>query len=252
MGPWEIDPSLFARPFTFEASAKRAYQNEDWAASLDSTMAWMIDEPFSGQPPAFGSFVAIEMLDDPVLAARFSEFGLETDPYNSLLLNNLAVALAKQNRGDDALKIFQRIKQHRNEDFDWIIFNATRGLIMFRLGNVEEGRRRYSEAHELTRSEFEKEKTLSNRTLLMRVVLNWAYEEAVRDPTLAKYLVDKVQSVISEQSSPPPPEVAVLLRRIEILSQVGQLGADVQVADQIDHKAPTDIAVGHPGTRMLK
>jgi tetratricopeptide (TPR) repeat protein len=63
-----------------------------------------------------------------------------------MLLNNLAVALAHQGRTSEAWAAFRKITLGQTTNVDDITFKATEGLLSFRDGNIDEGRRLYREA----------------------------------------------------------------------------------------------------------
>jgi hypothetical protein len=85
-------------------------------------------------------------VDDCATAEEFARAGLKADPTEHVLLNNLAVALARQNRLPEAEAIFSRISRpFRNGHQDYV-HNATRGLLAFRAGDVDAGRQAYAKS----------------------------------------------------------------------------------------------------------
>jgi len=88
----------------------------------------------------------MSMITNLELAERFARHGLSTHPNEFMLLNNLAVSLACQGRTSDAVKEFERINQADAEGTYKPTWLATKGLIQFRLGSPDAGRRLYRTA----------------------------------------------------------------------------------------------------------
>ena len=127
-----------------EARARRTAEGDAVDATLGATWEWLVDQPFSTQPAIFGSYHASmhQRFDDGV---RFAEQGLRANPRDAVLLNNLA--FCKAARGDVA-----EAKRHlaevpdSSDRADSPTLIATRGLVSFRDGDPETGRRLYLEA----------------------------------------------------------------------------------------------------------
>jgi len=134
-----------------EARAWMCTAKRDWEAALTNCWAWLADEPFSSRPCVYASYLSAVAVDDPVAAAQFAEAGQRANPAEFNLLNNLCVALASQGRVDEArnhLEILSRIahsEEHR------MVLAATKGLVLYRSGTVDDGRRMYLEAIESAR-----------------------------------------------------------------------------------------------------
>jgi Flp pilus assembly protein TadD len=114
-------------------------------AAVDSCKDWLSDEPFSTAPAQIGSFVC-SLIENHKVAEFFCRTGLISNPQNSTLLNNLSVALAFQNKIEEAKKQFALSRTFSKSDSDNIASLATSGLIMFQSSQLSEGRRLYAEA----------------------------------------------------------------------------------------------------------
>jgi tetratricopeptide (TPR) repeat protein len=130
---------------TYEARAEYAhFQGADPQEIVRQCRRWWEDEPFSSRPAILGSFTATARLFDYELALAFTNSGLEAIPSSIILRNNKVVALAKLGRIGEAREELNRIRE-KGADFD-PVRRATEGLVYFREGNLEAGRRCYNEA----------------------------------------------------------------------------------------------------------
>ena len=91
---------------------------------------------------------------------------LRADPTDQTLLNNLVVALAYQNKIEEAGETFSKIGGQLSESYPAYVHSATAGLLEFRRGNVLGGRVRYHEAERMA--------PLHKK---IRVLIYWAREE---------------------------------------------------------------------------
>ena len=97
-------------------------------------------------PAAAGSYYASVALEDFVASETFARAGLESNPTNPLLLNNLSAALACQGRADEAAATLARIPPSDRAGAIETILLATEGLIAMRRRKLEEGRAKYAQA----------------------------------------------------------------------------------------------------------
>jgi tetratricopeptide (TPR) repeat protein len=142
---WDIRADILLVPNAFEASVWERFSAEDWKGVVSGSANWHHDEPFSARPAIIGSGVALA-LDDLATAEKQARTGLASNPTSSLLVNNLAVALASQDRLPEAVRFFRRIRWGRLTEDERITCTATAGLLSFRGGDVDNGRRLYDAA----------------------------------------------------------------------------------------------------------
>lgn len=184
----DIDLSLFGVKMNFEALALDNFQNKDYEAALDNAAKWFIDMPFSKRPIMFGSNLASTILKDQQKSISFLNAGLISHPNDPQLINNLAYALALDDKPREA---FEQLNKIRNEvDYDdvtQICLTATKGLSYFRSGFVDIGRQLYLEAIEQT-------KQIKNKELNWIAILNYAREEI----RLNSEYVDTVMNAVSK------------------------------------------------------
>lgn len=145
-----IDLDSFGRLRIYEARALDAYYRaKNWDEVIRDCKLWQADEPFSVRPALLGSFIATTVLEDHALAEKFAVDGLASNPDDTDLRNNLAVALACQDRLDEAVEQFAQIGGVGRYAEAKVAYVATEGLISFRQGNYAKGAQKYSEAIEL-------------------------------------------------------------------------------------------------------
>jgi len=135
----EIDPSAYETPRSYEARAWERFVAGAWGEAVGAAEEWQLDEPFATRPAAFGSFLAAVALGDLELGALFARRGLEANPDDALLLNNLSFTLATADRVDEARAVFARIRKAGLDPAMRAAYLATSGLLSYRDGRVEEG-----------------------------------------------------------------------------------------------------------------
>jgi len=158
-------------PGSFEANYRRARRTGDWTRALEFAREWLLDEPYSSGPAIIGSSLASMAVNDCATAEAFARAGLKADPTEHVLLNNLAVALARQNRLPEANAAFSRISRPFRNGHQNYVDNATRGLLAFRAGELDAGRQAYA------KSDIEAPDPDTRRLVL----LHWAREEKAFD-----------------------------------------------------------------------
>jgi tetratricopeptide (TPR) repeat protein len=130
-----------------EAQANHAYRKGELRKALAACEAWQELEPFSTRPAILGSFLSTARSNSIDRGIALAEAGLFSNPSNSNLLNNLAVLLAY--KGEiDAADEYARRARNSSEDKNDIANIATKGLIHFRRGEVDEALLSYEMAIE--------------------------------------------------------------------------------------------------------
>ncbi len=103
----------------------------------------LLDEPFSGLDACTGSFCAW-IAEDWTEAYRLANEGLLANPGNALLINNAAVALLEQGQFRQAVTLLTHGRSLPAQRRDRATLAATEGMLFFRIGMFDEGRRRYN------------------------------------------------------------------------------------------------------------
>jgi tetratricopeptide (TPR) repeat protein len=141
-----IKPIALITDRSSEASAWVARAAGDWNDAFDHAKQWQMEQPFSSRPALIASHAASTGLEDFDAAVEVLEQGLLCNPDDSSLLNNHAFAMAKQNRLIEARQSLARAVNLSASPDTRICLTATEGLIEFRSGNVELGRKLYRKA----------------------------------------------------------------------------------------------------------
>jgi tetratricopeptide (TPR) repeat protein len=144
----------------------RALDDGVWSKATQYCTQWVQDEPFSSRPAVLGSYIGISLVADPGFSEDCARVGLQADPTDQTLLNNLTVALAYQDKLEEAETTFRKINPELSEGYPKYVHSATAGLLEFRRGNIIAGRALYEEARQ--RAPREKRS---------RVLIYWAREE---------------------------------------------------------------------------
>ncbi len=130
----------------FEARAWDLTVSQEWRGTLDACHEWQRDQPFSSRPAVHGSYVAAMALRDFDRAIDLAKDGLKCNPNHFTLLNNLAFAEASAGNIESALDTFDAIEVERLDGDERIVYMATAGLLSFRAGLFDNGRRLYRAA----------------------------------------------------------------------------------------------------------
>jgi hypothetical protein len=93
-----------------------------------------------------GSYISEVALADGLIAGEFTEIWVNREPTNITALNNHAVALAYQGKIEEASRYFERINHTKTEGRARVVLRATRGLLAYRRGEIDLGRKLYLEA----------------------------------------------------------------------------------------------------------
>jgi hypothetical protein len=185
----DINPSLFGVKMNFEALALDNFQNRQYDEALDNAAKWFIDMPFSKRPIMFGSNLASTILKDQKRSIAFLNAGLMSHPNDPQIINNLAYALALDNKPNEAFVQLNKIHNEINCDHvTQICLTATRGLAFFRSGFQDIGRKHYLDAIQQT-------KQINNRELNWIAILNYAREEIRLKSEYVEPLMDAVSKI---------------------------------------------------------
>lgn len=146
----ELDVIVKRVPDAFEASCWLKYHEGQVGEALKAAQSWIADEPFADGPVGAVSHIAA-LLDDYQMIIDVTSRALDRDPSNYQHINNRIFA---QLSNGDAFEDAQRLENvasflaaHIQEkDTDRIHTSANIGLLLYRLGRIEEGRAFYDAA----------------------------------------------------------------------------------------------------------
>jgi tetratricopeptide (TPR) repeat protein len=148
-----VPTSLFTAPRTSEARALAQVRAEDWDGALASSWEWLEDEPFSRRSALHGSFIAAVGHENHGDALVFARAGLLANPDDQAIRNNLVYSLARMDRLSDAVEQANLVTPARMNVESQIAWQATCGLLAYRLGKLEEGSALYAASFESARRE---------------------------------------------------------------------------------------------------
>jgi tetratricopeptide (TPR) repeat protein len=123
----------------FEALALKHRAEGKWSEAIADCRAWSTMEPTSTRPLILGAFIAEVALEDGDIAREFSERALVLEPNAYWANNNLAVALAYNDKLDEAQRYANKFQPDSVSDNCRAAYWATLGLIEYRRGKREAG-----------------------------------------------------------------------------------------------------------------
>lgn len=142
----EVPEEFLNLPSAHEARALRYRTRGKWAEVIENCWEWASYEPTSSRSMLLGSYAASIAFEDGETIIRFSALGLDTEPRNPILLNNLAVGLAYAGDLDKAWETLRQVVIEQAPELAQPALYATTGLLFFRSGFVEQGRLFYEKA----------------------------------------------------------------------------------------------------------
>ena len=181
----------------FEAKSWLSFQKGHWDQSIEQCKLWQFDQPFSSWPSIFGSFIAAIVLEDYQTSEWFSKIGLRANPTDFMLLNNLAFARINQGKMEGAGEALTRAYRSQMSERETVVIQATRGLLAFRTGNQEVGRRLYRDA--LTAAQ---KSEIQDILLLALTTMFLAKELIVREGPEAVAELDKAFRALKQGHDP--------------------------------------------------
>ncbi|MFF5053954.1 hypothetical protein ACFY1S_12305 [Micromonospora sp. NPDC000663] len=137
---------LLEAPTGYEARALYFASTGDYEKAVTNGMMWLADQPFALDPAIFTSYTAAVLAGDDSRAAEAASAGLRAYPHAEILLNNYAFACARSGRLAEAEAALDRIRSTEPSDTSSAISIATRGLLLFKLGQINRGRDYYQRA----------------------------------------------------------------------------------------------------------
>lgn len=178
---------------SYEALCRIGLNDGDFEAALGAAREWMNYQPFSSEPPVFGSYLACTALEDFNSAIEITRVGLQSSPHEFLLLNNLAYSLASLNQLDEAQTIVSKINMSLLSDADKATFSATLGLLQFRSGETAAARKNYNYA-------VEQFKRLGDARSEALASTNLIREELKIGGQLSEILISRVVGIVKRLS----------------------------------------------------
>jgi tetratricopeptide (TPR) repeat protein len=142
-----IEKEHLNAPTSFEARARHLARLGDWREAVDESWGWLFDEPYSSEAAVFGSYEAAAG-EDYEGGIRIAQEATQANPRDFLLFNNLAFCLGNLGRTKEGHDYLKRFSLDSLEPDQQPFLLATRGLLAFRDGSLDEGRSLYRAALE--------------------------------------------------------------------------------------------------------
>jgi tetratricopeptide (TPR) repeat protein len=196
-----IEAAHLQTPRSFEARAWKDLASAQWRLSIENCRLWLYDEPFSSRPAQMGSYIASVAEEDFRLAETFARAGLQANPDDPMLVNNLVFALANEGRLDEASELFAEISRPGSTRSLEGTLLATEGLLRFRTGELKAGRELYVEAV----------RHFEDQRLRALAALHLAREEMLSGSGEAAGMLKFAEATSGDASSP---EVMAMLERL--------------------------------------
>jgi len=157
-------------PASYEATAVHLYYKKEFEQSLRAAEMWGRFQFLSSRPIIVSMFLSSTHLENDKKAIDIFNNALPAQRENVLVMNNYAFALARIGLINEAVDAMNKINISEVTDDDKITLTATSGLICFREGEYEIGRKLYDKAVK----EFESIKNLRSAAM---ATYYWAAEE---------------------------------------------------------------------------
>lgn len=149
-GRFKFNPLLFENVINpFEARALEFLHRGNWNLAFENTIKWFLDVPFSKRPVVMGSYIAGSLLKDKNAAKILCEVGLQANPNDPTLLNNMVYTIATS---EDLVMLdnyLQKMLEVNPKDLPverQITYKATLGLASIRKSEIEIGVKLYKNA----------------------------------------------------------------------------------------------------------
>jgi len=140
---FQINPTDYTQVINpFEAYALDLFEKGNWEDAFYNSIKWFLDMPFSKRPAMLGSYIAGSLLGDKNAAIILCEVGLQANPNDPTLLNNIVYSIATS---DNIEKLDKYVKKLINIDINSlpneskITFQATLGLVALKKGDTKTG-----------------------------------------------------------------------------------------------------------------
>jgi tetratricopeptide (TPR) repeat protein len=147
---FQINPFNYDKVINpFEARALEMYERGDWKNAFYNSIKWFLDMPYTKRPVLLGSYIADSLLQDKHAAILLCEVGLQANPHDPTLLNNMVYSLAAANitdRLDQYVRQMMDVDIHSLPNESKITYQATLGLVALKKGEIEFGVNLYKQA----------------------------------------------------------------------------------------------------------
>lgn len=177
----ELPARQLRMPAAHEARAQHGFEVGDWTSATASARSWLADQPFSTIAAVVASYGAMTGLLDFELGRDLAIQGLLIDPDDPGLLNNAAYAFIELGEYGLAGDYLRRAVVATTAS-ERVALLATAGMLLYRLGDVEQGREGYREAIRAARARRDRDREAMAAVMMAReeILSGGAEVEALR------------------------------------------------------------------------
>ncbi len=140
---FQFNPFMFSQVINpFEARALDLFSHGKWKEAFENSIKWFLDMPFSKRPAMLGSYIAGSLLGDKNAAIILCEVGLQANPLDPTLLNNIVYSIATSNNHENLDKYVRQlasIDRNSLSNEKRVTYQATLGLVALKQGETELG-----------------------------------------------------------------------------------------------------------------
>jgi tetratricopeptide (TPR) repeat protein len=154
---FDVDTLKYELPLAFEAKTIYYYEAGNFPESYDQALQWYKDEPFSVRPIKAASYILGFYYKKYNMSVELTRKGLQMDPTDVVLANNLVYYLVQNGQIEEAVILFEKsirnVIQHPENytTSEQMYCNATAGLILFKQNQIELGKLYYTKAIEISK-----------------------------------------------------------------------------------------------------
>ncbi len=143
----EINIDNVIVPNRFEADTWIAYNKKDFEKVIEQSRHWFYFQPFSASSAIMNTYINSLIFEKESESIEMAQKALKISKDDFSLQNNLVVAACRSNQIELANKEFKKLQTFTiKETIDKEVLLATCGLLDYRNGNHELGRKKYEEA----------------------------------------------------------------------------------------------------------
>ena len=174
----------------YESCALSSFNRKEYTNSIRFASDWIEDMPFAKRPILFASSLSTIHLKNYKLSEKILNIGLQANPLDAELINNIAYACALNDDVEKAEHYLSQVKSNSVTDYTTeICLLATRGLVEFRKGLYDAGRELYLIAIDKT-TEY-----TDSPNLNWTAILNYAREELRVNPAAKERIVPLISQI---------------------------------------------------------
>jgi tetratricopeptide (TPR) repeat protein len=199
--PWMRESTVLEFDRSLEAKTWINYVDLKLDKAIEAAREWELEEPYSKYPFVVGSSIACDA-GNPELGAEIAKRGLQVNPHDRTLYNNLCYTLLRAGKVEEAGKYINKLKVKKGMDSD-LFCQATIGLYEFKNKNIIVGRQAYLDV-------IDQFKQNGQYELLGKAFLNLSLAEL--DVLTAEAKITAIKSLEATESMQSPD--IILLRNL--------------------------------------